>query len=195
MKRTLIIFGSLLLFAALFLAGCGSPAASTPASTNPPGATVPAATSPAANAPKPSSTPAASPTPSLSLPPTTTTSAPTEASGYPLKDVKDLYGSWAFIERVSKISGGFSRTTTYDPAKPDTDIYYFDQIYVTISHNGATNFRAEYTFKDGVLTMTEKAANSRPIVYTNLQLKDGILTAVYKDRDITENLKWQKVNK
>ncbi len=194
MKRTLIIIGSLLLVVALLLTGCSSPAASTPALTNSTSAAVPAATSPAANTPKPSQTSAASPAPTLSIPPTSTTSAPTEASGYPLKDVKDLYGSWAFIERVSKMEG-FSRTTTYDPAKPDTDIYYFDQIYVTVSHNGSTTFNAEYTFKDGALTMTEKAANSRPIVYTNLQLKDGILTAVYKDRDITEYLKWQKVNK
>jgi hypothetical protein len=42
--------------------------------------------------------------------------------------------------------------------------------------------------------MKDNGPSARPIVYTDLRLKDGILTAIYQDKDLTQILTWQKVN-
>jgi hypothetical protein len=108
-------------------------------------------------------------------------------------DPELLYGSWAFIEKIDKIDD-FTRKTTYALDDPETDIYTFDQINVNISHNGGVYFAAEYEISDGgVFTMTEKSDGARPITYTELRLKDDILTADYEDGSILIKMKWQKI--
>lgn len=123
---------------------------------------------------------------------TATEDTNSEELGPLVNDPEILYGSWAFVEKVDKI-GDFSRKTSYALNDPETDIYSFDQIYVKISHKGGVYFTAKYEVKNGVFTMEEKAANARPITYTQLRLKDNILTAQFKDRDILTKMKWQKL--
>ena len=36
--------------------------------------------------------------------------------------------------------------------------------------------------------------NARPIIYTDLRLQDGILTAIYQDGDLSQILTWQKLS-
>jgi hypothetical protein len=116
-----------------------------------------------------------------------------DINGPLVTDPELLYGSWAFIEKIDKIDD-FTRKTTYAIDDPDTDIYTFDQVNVDISHNGGVYFTAEYEISDsGVFTMTEKSTGARPITYTQMRLKDGILTADYEDGSIQIKMKWQKI--
>jgi hypothetical protein len=70
----------------------------------------------------------------------------------------------------------------------------FDQINVTETHGGSTIYAGEWDYKNGTFTMKDNSLNSRPIVYTDLRMKDGILTAIYKDGDLSQILTWQKLN-
>jgi hypothetical protein len=87
-----------------------------------------------------------------------------------------------------------TQTRTYSTSGPDAYIFLFDKINITETHSGSTNYSGEWTFNNGTLTMKDNGLNARPIVYSDLRLKDGLLTAIYQDKDLTQILTWQKLN-
>jgi len=136
---------------------------------------------------------------SLTLKTTAVTSSGTldtitkSGNGVPLTDKNALLGSWAEI-KVDNFVSGLTQTRTYSTNGSDSYIFMFDQINVTETHEGSTIYTGEWDYKNGTFTMKDNSLNSRPIVYTDLRLKDGILTAIYKDGDLSQILTWQKLS-
>jgi hypothetical protein len=116
-----------------------------------------------------------------------------DAKGVLVTDRKSLYGTWAFIQKTD-IMEGMERKTAYEKDDPDTDIYHFDKIFVTIGNKGSVRFTAEYEVEKGIFIMTEKASGARPITYADMRLDEDILTADFKDKDILIRMKWQKID-
>jgi hypothetical protein len=114
-------------------------------------------------------------------------------NGLPLTDKNALLGSWAEI-KIDNYVGGLTQTRTYSTNGSDSYIFMFDQINVTETHGGSTIYTGEWDYKNGTFTMKDNSPNSRPIVYTDLRFKDGILTAIYKDGDLSQILTWQKLS-
>ena len=114
-------------------------------------------------------------------------------NGVQVTDKNVLLGSWAEIQ-VDNFVGGLTQTRTYSTNGSDSYIFIFDQINVTETHGGSTIYTGEWDYKNGTFTMKDNSLNSRPIVYSDLRLKDGILTAIYKDGDLSQILTWQKLN-
>ena len=114
-------------------------------------------------------------------------------SGVPVTESSVLLGSWAEIKIDNYISG-MTQTRTYGTSGPDAYIFLFDKININETYGGSTNYTGEWTFSNGALTRKDNGPSARPIVYTDLRLKDGILTAIYQDKDLTQILTWQKVN-
>jgi hypothetical protein len=142
-----------------------------------------------------STTPASSTTSKTTAAPSSgTTNAITKSgNGVPVTNQNALLGSWAEIEDDNYI-GGLTQTRTYSASGSDTYIFLFDRINVTETNGGSTIYTGEWTFNNGTLTMNDNLPSSRPIVYSDLRLKDGILTAIYKDSDLTQILTWQKIS-
>jgi hypothetical protein len=121
-------------------------------------------------------------------------SAPlTTNEGPLLADKTLLYGKWVLIEQVNKI-GEMTQTRKCETSGPNADIYAFDQITARVTHGGSTIYSGDWDLKDGLFTMDDHATNSRPIKYTDMRLKDGILSATFTDRTITQNMRWQKIS-
>jgi len=139
------------------------------------------------------------PVSSLTLKTTPVTSSGTlntitkSGNGVPVTDKNALLGSWAEI-KVDNFVGGLTQTRTYSTNGSDSYIFIFDQINVTETHGGSTIYTGEWDYKNGTFTMKDNSPNSRPIVYTDLRLKDEILTAIYKDGDLSQILTWQKLS-
>jgi hypothetical protein len=129
-----------------------------------------------------------------SMPSLTANSAITKSgSGVTVTNSSVLLGSWAEI-KVDNYIGGLTQTRTYGASGPDAYVFLFDQINVNETHGGSTIYTGEWTFKNGSLTMKDNGFGAKPIIYTYLRLKDGILTALYIDKDLTQILTWQKLN-
>jgi hypothetical protein len=114
-------------------------------------------------------------------------------NGIPVTDKNVLLGSWAEI-KVDNFVGGLTQTRTYSTNGSDSYIFTFDQINVTETHGGSTIYTGDWDYKNGTFTMKDNSPNSRPIVYTDLRFKDGILTAIYQDGDLSQILTWQKMS-
>lgn len=129
-----------------------------------------------------------------SVPSSGTTNAITKSgNGVPVTDQNVLLGSWAEIEDDNYI-GGLTQTRTYSASGTNAYIFLFDSINVTETNGGSTLYTGEWTFNNGTLTMNDNLPGSRPIVYSDLRLKDGILTAIYQDSDLIQILTWQKIS-
>ena len=114
-------------------------------------------------------------------------------NGIPVTDKNVLLESWAEI-KVDNFVSGLTQTKTYSTNGSDSYIFMFDQINVTETHGGSTIYTGEWDYKNGTFTMKDNSLNSRPIVYSDLRLKDEILTAINKDGDLSQILTWQKLN-
>jgi hypothetical protein len=107
-------------------------------------------------------------------------------------DSEQLYGTWILIKQVNTLDDGTKITNKYKAGEPNTFYYTFDQININISQNNSGFYYGEYTVENGIFTMQDNSANSRPIVYTEMRLKDGVLTALFTDRDLTMRMEWEK---
>jgi hypothetical protein len=123
----------------------------------------------------------------------TSNSITKSGNGVPLTDQNALLGSWAEIELDNYISG-LTQTRNYSTSGPDAYIFLFDRINVSETHGGSAIYTGEWTFNNGTLTMKDNSPNSRPIVYSDLRLQNGILTAIYQDSDLSQILTWQKLS-
>jgi hypothetical protein len=138
-------------------------------------------------------TPLSSVTSKTTLSSGTSNSVTKSGNGVPLTDQNALLGSWAEIELDNYISG-LTQTRNYSTGGSDAYIFLFDKIDVTETHGGSTIYTGEWTFNNGTLTMKDNSPNSRPIVYSDLRMQNGILTAIYKDGDLSQILIWQKLS-
>lgn len=133
-------------------------------------------------------------TKTTAVPSSTASNAITKSgSGVPVTDSSVLLGSWAEIKTDNYI-GGMTQTRTYSTNGPDAYIFLFDKININETHGGSTNYSGEWTFNNGTITMKDNGFGARPIVYSDVRLKDGLLTAIYQDKDLTQVLTWQKLN-
>ena len=114
-------------------------------------------------------------------------------NGVPLTDKNALLGSWAEI-KVDNFVSGLTQTRTYSTNGSDSYIFLFDQINIIETHGGSTIYTGEWDYKNGTFTMQDNGPNARPIIYTDLRLQDGILTAIYQDGDLSQILTWQKLS-
>jgi hypothetical protein len=123
----------------------------------------------------------------------TSNSITKSGNGVPMTDQNALLGSWVEIEEDNYISG-LTQTRNYSTGGPDAYVFMFDRIDVTETHGGSSIYTGEWTFNNGTLTMKDNSPSSRPIVYSDLRLQNGILTAIYKDGDLSQILTWQKLS-
>ncbi len=142
-----------------------------------------------------STTKAASPT--ISQPPAPSSSAAADlvtksGDGAPVTAKSALVGSWAQTGMKAYLPGGLTQTRSYPATGADSYLFVFDLIKVVYTHGSTTLYSGEWDLKDGTLTMSDQKPNSRPIVYSDLRLKDGILTAIFKDKDLLQVLTFQK---
>ena len=139
-------------------------------------------------------TPASSITSKTTIPSSGTSNSVTKSgNGVPLTDQNALLGSWAEIEEDNFISG-LTQTRNYSTSGSDAYIFLFDRIDITETHGGSSIYTGEWTFGNGTLTMKDNSPNSRPIVYSDLRMQNGMLTAIYKDGDLSQILTWQKLS-